>query len=122
MVGERGVSAEEGSQGPQPELEVSTPSQGSSRGQPLLPHEACAPVVPVWLLQEAQGERGLREGQGLSQGVCEPTLSGTISSMAWKKASYSHHGPRSSEVESNPMLVPMNVTLAQCLRKQPWAG
>lgn len=89
MVGERS-ECEEGSQGPQPELELSTPSQGSSRGRFLLPHQACAPVVPVWLLQEAQGERALREGQGFSQGDCQPTTSRTNSSMAWEKVSHLH--------------------------------
>lgn len=98
------MSAEEGSQGPQPEGELSTPSQGDSRGRPLPPHQACAPVVPVWLLQEAQGERALREGQGFNQGVCQPTTRGTNSSVAWEKASYPQHGPRSREVEGNSLL------------------
>lgn len=97
------MSAEEGSQGPQPELELSTPSQGSSRGRSLLPYQACAPVVPVWLLQEAKGERALWKGQGFRQRLRQPATSGTISSMAWEKFSYPHHGPRSREVEGNPL-------------------
>lgn len=65
----KGVSA--GGVAGDPSLSQSSPppSQGSRGGRPLLPHEACAAMVSVWLLQEAQGEGGLWEGQGLKQGL-----------------------------------------------------
>lgn len=65
----KGVSA--GGVAGDPSLSQSSPppSQGSCGGRPLLPHEACAAMVSVWLLQEAQGEGGLWEGQGLKQGL-----------------------------------------------------
>lgn len=73
----KGVSA--GGVAGEPSLSQSSPplSQGSRGGRPLLPHEACAAMVSVWLLQEAQGEGGPVGRAGSQAGVCQPTMSGT---------------------------------------------
>lgn len=75
---------EEGGPGPWSGVrELSCPSicpsvQGRGGGRRLQPHEARAEVVPVWLLQEAQGE-GWRESAGLwpSQRSTSPSLAPT---------------------------------------------
>lgn len=76
--------------------------QGRTGGRRLRPHQARAAVVPVRLLQEAQGED--RCGAGLQPSAVRPPEAPGRSRphMAWKHPGHPHSGPRFSEMRDRP--------------------